>query len=152
MLRGPCYVALSTLVNRGGRYDGVIVLTEPGRALSERDVTDVLGLPVVANIPIDPAIARMIDAGLLLTRLHHHTAPFRALSRLAQPRSGLSKAPIPADTDLPLSRRDRSAAKAACRARPFRRAVCRAWNPSSGRVARAQHREAVAWRSRLLRR
>lgn len=152
VLRGPCYVALTTLVTSGVRYDGIIVIEEPGRALSERDVTDVLGLPVVAKIPVDPAIARMIDAGLLLTRLHHHTAPFRALNRLAQPRTGLSKTPIPAGTDLPLSRRDRSGAKTACRARPFRWAVCRAWNPSSGRVGRAEHWEAVAGRSRLLRR
>lgn len=98
VLRGPCYVALTTLVTSGLRYDGIIVVEEPGRALSERDVTDVLGLPVVANIPVDPAIARMIDAGLLLTRLHHHTAPFRALNRLAQPRNGLSKTPIPPGT------------------------------------------------------
>jgi len=141
VLRGPCYVALATLVTSGVAYDGVIVVTEPNRSLSERDVTDVLGIPVVATIPLDPAVARSIDAGIFVSRLHRHTASFRSLSRLAQPRNGLSKTPIPADTDLHLSLSDRSEAKAACRARLSFRAVWRAWK---GGPRRAQHREAVA--------
>ena len=87
VLRGPCYVALSTLLTAGRRFDGVILMIEPGRALSERDVTDVLGIPVVATIPVDPAIARTIDAGLLLSRLHRHNTPFRPLARLTPTRN-----------------------------------------------------------------
>lgn len=146
VLRGPCYVALSTLLHVGGSYDGVIVVAEPGRALSERDVADVLGIPVVATVPVDHAIARTIDSGLLLARLHHHATPFRSLSPLAQPRERLTTTPLQIDTDLPLSRRERSEAKTACRARLFPGAVCKACTPTAGESGRAEHREAVARR------
>lgn len=101
VLREPCYVALSSLLVTGVRFDGVILLSEPGRALSDRDVTDVLGIPVVASIPVDPAIARTIDAGLLLSSLHRHSARFRTLSVLARPPRNLSEPPLQPDTGLP---------------------------------------------------
>jgi hypothetical protein len=67
VLRGPCYVDLATLTAAGGGwFDGAIVVLEDGRALTERDVTGVLGVPVVATVPVDAAIARATDAGLLL--------------------------------------------------------------------------------------
>jgi hypothetical protein len=70
VLRGPCYLALRTLLSgRCETLDGVVVVAEPGRALTERDVADVLGIPVVAVVPAIPAIARAIDAGLLTSRL-----------------------------------------------------------------------------------
>lgn len=69
VLRGPCYVGLATVTaGCGGWFDGAILMLEDGRALTERDVTDVLGVPVVATVPVDPAIARATDAGLLLSR------------------------------------------------------------------------------------
>lgn len=146
VLRGPCYLALCTLLNIGCRDDGVIVVAEPGRALSECDVADVLGIPVVATVPVNPAIARTIDAGLLLARLHHRATPFGSLSPLAQPRDRLTTTPMQIDTDLHLSMTDRSGAKVACRVRPFQGAVCRACTPLAGRSDRAEHRSTLARR------
>ena len=50
---------------------GLIVLAETGRALSSDDVGHALNIPVIATIPVDPAIARSVDAGLLVHRSHH---------------------------------------------------------------------------------
>src|SRR5439155_15668548 len=47
---------------------GVILVAEPGRALSAADASEVLGLPVVATVPVRSRIARLIDAGLLAGR------------------------------------------------------------------------------------
>ncbi len=83
VLRGPCYLALRTLIaERHGLagLDGLILLAEPGRALNERDVTDVTGLEVLATVPVSPAIARTIDAGLLASRCRN-LAEFRPLRR-----------------------------------------------------------------------
>lgn len=64
----PCYLALRRAV-RAPRPSGVVLVCEPDRALGVADVEDVLGVPVVAEIPWDPAVARAVDAGLLVTRL-----------------------------------------------------------------------------------
>ncbi len=42
---------------------------EPGRSLTAADVARALGAPVVAEVTVDPAIARAVDAGLLAARL-----------------------------------------------------------------------------------
>lgn len=69
VVRGPCYLALATLVSLPDlRPDGVILVAEPGRSLSASDTSAILGIPVVATIPVRPAIARLIDAGLLAGR------------------------------------------------------------------------------------
>ena len=69
VVRGPCYLALATLVSLPDlRPDGVILVAEPGRALSAADTSAVLGVPVVATVPVRPSIARLIDAGLLAGR------------------------------------------------------------------------------------
>jgi hypothetical protein len=47
----------------------VVLLTEPGRSLSRHDVEDCIGAPVVAEVAVDPAVARAVDAGLLASRL-----------------------------------------------------------------------------------
>ena len=66
VVRGPCYLALATLVSLPAlRLDGVILVAEPGRALSAADTSEILGLPVVATVPVRSSIARLIDAGLL---------------------------------------------------------------------------------------
>jgi hypothetical protein len=44
-------------------------VTEPGRALGKRDVESVLRAPVVAEVPVSPQIARVVDAGLLASRV-----------------------------------------------------------------------------------
>lgn len=69
VVRGPCYLALATLVSLPDlRPDGIILVAEPGRSLSAADASEVLGLPVVATVPVRSAIARLIDAGLLAGR------------------------------------------------------------------------------------
>jgi hypothetical protein len=44
---------------------GLILVSEPHRALGRRDAEDVLAIPVVAELTVDPSIARATDAGLL---------------------------------------------------------------------------------------
>ena len=63
------------------RPTGVILLTEPGRALRRSDIETALNLPVAAELTIDPAVARAVDAGLLTTRLPAGAA--RSLRSLA---------------------------------------------------------------------
>ena len=46
------------------RPTGVVLIDEPGRALTSRDVEHALGVPVVAEARLDPAVARAVDAGL----------------------------------------------------------------------------------------
>lgn len=65
----PCYLALRRATRYAADATGVIVITEPGRALSSVDVERSLGRPVVGEIPWDPGIARSVDAGLLAHRL-----------------------------------------------------------------------------------
>lgn len=64
-----CYLSVRRAVRADARPTGVVLVDEPGRALSVRDIEHALGAPVVANVSIDPAIARAVDAGLLATRL-----------------------------------------------------------------------------------
>lgn len=72
----PCYLALRRWYREGRTCDGVIVVGEPGRALSVDDVVRCIGAPLLAHVPWDPTIARAVDAGLLATR------PPRALATL----------------------------------------------------------------------
>jgi hypothetical protein len=65
----PCYLALRRAVAAPVRPSGVVLVTEPGRALGRSDVEQVLGVPVRAEIAIDASVARAVDAGLLSTRL-----------------------------------------------------------------------------------
>ena len=51
------------------RPSGVVLVTEAGRALQARDVAGVLGVPVVAEVAVEAAVARAVDAGLLAARL-----------------------------------------------------------------------------------
>lgn len=65
----PCYLSLRRALHAPVRPSGVILVSEPGRSLGRRDVEDVLGVPVRAVVPVDPAVARLVDSGLLPTRL-----------------------------------------------------------------------------------
>jgi len=65
----PCYLSMRRAVRIGVDADGVVLLTEPGRALNRKDVGDLLGLPVVGVVEVDPAVARAVDAGTLLRRM-----------------------------------------------------------------------------------
>jgi hypothetical protein len=46
----------------------VFVIKEENRALTVKDVGNVLGVPVAAEIPYEAAISRAVDAGLLTAR------------------------------------------------------------------------------------
>ena len=65
----PCYLSVRRAVATMARPTGIVLVTEPGRALGARDVERAIGAPVVAEVPYDPAVARSVDAGLLATRL-----------------------------------------------------------------------------------
>lgn len=69
VLRG-CYLALrratrDPLVEHAA---GIALVEEPGRALGAGEVSDVLGKPVLARVPVRASISRTVDAGLLVHR------------------------------------------------------------------------------------
>ncbi len=65
----PCYLALRRAIDLAVRPTGVVVVAEPGRALRSADVSRAVDAAVVGEVPVDPAVARAIDAGLAVTRL-----------------------------------------------------------------------------------
>ncbi len=77
----PCYLSLRRAVAAPLQPTGVVLLVEPGRALDRHDVEEVVGVSVVAEVQLDPAVARAVDAGLLVTRLPRSLE--RALGRAA---------------------------------------------------------------------
>jgi len=79
----PCYLALSRVAACPMRPDEVILLVEPGRSLTVRNVESVVGAQVTAVIDVHPQIARAVDADVLATR-----APITALASLTT--SGLA--------------------------------------------------------------
>lgn len=64
-----CYMALRRAVNSGVEYDAILLLEEPDRALTMKDVERALGKPIIATVPVSPMVARAVDAGLLGSRL-----------------------------------------------------------------------------------
>ena len=79
----PCYLGLRRALAAPVRPSGVVLITEPGRSLGRRDVEDVLGVPVRAEVALDEAVARAVDAGLLTRRVP------RALERALRPVAGV---------------------------------------------------------------
>ena len=77
----PCYLGLRRAVESEIRPSGVVVVHEPGRALGPAEVEDVIGVPVVACVDVDPAVARVVDAGMLAARMPRHFA--KAIGRAA---------------------------------------------------------------------
>ena len=75
-----CYLALRQVSKTRDRVDGVILVDEPGRALTERDVADVVGAPVVARVEVTRAVARAVDSGLFGRRLPREMRPLRKLA------------------------------------------------------------------------
>lgn len=65
----PCYLSLRAAVRQVARPSGVVLVEEPGRALDAADVQSALAAPVVATLLVDPAVARAVDAGLVVSRL-----------------------------------------------------------------------------------
>jgi hypothetical protein len=70
VLRG-CYLGLRRAVHSPvlARTSGVVLVEEPGRSLSAREVSEVLDVPVLARVSARPGVARAVDAGILATRL-----------------------------------------------------------------------------------
>ena len=64
-----CYLALLAAVRQTLRPTGVVLIEEAGRSLRGGDIEASLGVPIVASSLVDPAIARAVDAGLLVSRL-----------------------------------------------------------------------------------
>lgn len=64
-----CYLSLVRAGRLACRPTGIVLVDEPGRALSADDVEAAIGAPVVATLLHDPKIARAVDAGLAVSRL-----------------------------------------------------------------------------------
>lgn len=64
-----CYLSLRRAVAASIRPSAAVLVNEPGRALDRSDVESVLGVPVTAELTVDPGVARAVDAGLLASRL-----------------------------------------------------------------------------------
>ncbi len=77
----PCFLSLRRALSAPLRPSEIVLLTEPGRSLTAADVEDCLGAPVVAEISVDPIVARAVDAGLLASRIPRGLA--RELRRAA---------------------------------------------------------------------
>ncbi len=69
MVLRPCYLGLRRAVAAPLRASGVVLVAEEGRSLTRRDVEEVLGVPVRAEVPYHAAVARAVDAGLLAARV-----------------------------------------------------------------------------------
>jgi len=69
VLRG-CYLGLRRAVNAPltSRAAGIAFVDEPGRSLGASEVRDVLERPVLTRVPVRPAIARAVDAGVIAVR------------------------------------------------------------------------------------
>ena len=64
-----CFLAVHGTVGLAHRADGIVVVGDEERRIAEADIAAAVGLPVLATIMVQPAIARAVDAGLLLARL-----------------------------------------------------------------------------------
>jgi cellulose biosynthesis protein BcsQ len=66
-----CYLSLRRAVRmpEAARAVGAVLVEDSGRALGSRDVSDVLGVPVLATVPVRASVARVVDAGVFPTRL-----------------------------------------------------------------------------------
>jgi hypothetical protein len=65
----PCFIAIRRAQQLDIRPTGIVLVDEPGRALTSSDLEHALGVPVIAEVRLDPAVARAVDAGLLIARL-----------------------------------------------------------------------------------
>jgi hypothetical protein len=88
VVRG-CYLSLRRAVHAPltARAAGLAFVDEPGRSLGASEARDVLDRPVLARVPVRPAIARAVDAGVLAVRPPEALAraAARLLERVARP-------------------------------------------------------------------
>ena len=69
MVIRPCYLAIAAAIDAlHGQPppDSLLVVSEPDRTLGPSEVADALGSPIATVVALDPSVARMIDAGLLV--------------------------------------------------------------------------------------
>jgi CobQ/CobB/MinD/ParA nucleotide binding domain len=85
----PCYLAVRRAIHLPRRPTEVVFMAEPGRALSAHDIEVVLGVPVGATVPVDIDTARIIDAGILGSRMPRQMS--RALAALVRATSSVSE-------------------------------------------------------------
>jgi cellulose biosynthesis protein BcsQ len=67
----PCYLALKRAVGQDElvkQCDGVIIVRPADRVLTNKDVTNVLNIRLIATVNMDASVARASDAGLLAIR------------------------------------------------------------------------------------
>ena len=62
------YLSLRRAVRMTGRHGAVVAVVESGGALRGSDIMAALGVPEVTVLAVDPAVARMVDAGILANR------------------------------------------------------------------------------------
>jgi hypothetical protein len=74
-----CYLTMQRLSGVSSRADALVFVEEPKRAVSAHQVSNSLGLPIVAVVPWDPNVARSVDSGMLRSRMP------AALSRALEP-------------------------------------------------------------------
>jgi len=80
-----CYISLRRAVLAPPGTAGVVLVTEPGRSLGRRDVAEVVGLPIVAEVEVTASVARCIDAGLLVSSRR----PRLDIAEASRPAAGL---------------------------------------------------------------
>lgn len=64
-----CVLALRRAGTAPVRPSGVVVVRDAGRSLSLVDVEETVGAPVLAEVAVDPSVARAVDAGLARGRI-----------------------------------------------------------------------------------
>jgi hypothetical protein len=85
----PCYLAVRRAIHLPTRPTEVVFMVEPGRALSAHDIEVVLGVPVGVTVPVDIDTARIIDAGILGSRMPRQMS--RALAAVVNVASSVSE-------------------------------------------------------------
>lgn len=69
LLVKSCFLNVHAAIGSGHRVDGLVVLGDQERRISNDDIAAALGNNVHASIAVLPAVARAVDAGLLGSRL-----------------------------------------------------------------------------------
>lgn len=64
-----CYVGVQRALRAPMGATEIALVREPQRSLRSADIEAALGVPVRAQVTVDPAVARAVDAGLLAARL-----------------------------------------------------------------------------------
>ncbi len=71
MVTRPCFLSYRRACAHDltGRSFGAVLIDEPARALSARDLESTIGLRVVARVAVRPDVSRAVDAGTLAHRI-----------------------------------------------------------------------------------